>query len=107
MDDSAVGGLTVGVMTAAVSLFGMALPPAHQLLDQAPTREAVGRVQTSCMRAAPVAIGLGAAASLFAKSPWPVIGAAIVVGWMWWQYDDAAKADPTVTAATGDRRRYA
>ena len=93
MDDSAVAGVTIGVMTAAVALFGTALPPAHTLVDQAPTPAFVGRVQSSCMRAAPVAVGLGVAGAVLVRSPWPVVGVLVVVGWMWWQYEDAARTD--------------
>ena len=92
MDDTTAAGLTITTVTLALTMFDRVLPPAHVVNGQPPTPEYVEQVQTACMRAAPVALGLGLGASLIARTPWPAVGALVVITWMWWTYDLAAKA---------------
>lgn len=107
MDDAAVAGLTITTVTLGLAMFDRVLPPAHTIHDRAPTPAAIAHVQTGCLRAAPVALGIGIGASLIARTPWPAIGSLAVVAWMWWQYDLAAKAGTLpASITTGPIGRY-
>lgn len=98
MDDTAVAGLTITTATLALSLFDRCLPPVHTVADRPPTDAYVHQVQSTCLRAAPVALGLGVGAALVARTPWPAVAAVAVVAWMWWTYDSAARSGTTASA---------
>jgi len=103
MDDQGAAGLTITTVALCLSMFDRCLPPAHTVADRPPTPEYVAQVQGTCMRAAPVAIGLGVGASMLARTPWPAVGSLVVCAWLWWQYDSAAKVGTLPEVTTGGR----
>lgn len=109
MDNAAVAGLTVTTMVAAVDMFARVLPAPHAIAGQPASPAATATVRQQCRSVLPMVLALGVGASLLAKSPWPVLGAAGAVTWMWWQYESASRVDGggQLAAATPAQRRYA
>lgn len=101
MDDAQAAGLTLTTVTLALTMFDRCLPPVHRVAELPPSPAYVAQVQTTCMHAAPVALALGVGASLVARTPWPAVGALVVVAWLWWTYDVAAKSGTLPATVTG------
>lgn len=99
MDNAAVAGLTVTTMVAAVDMFARVLPAPHAIAGQPASPAGTAAVRAQCRSVLPMVLALGAGASLLAKSPWPIVGAAGAVAWMWWQYETAAGVDGGQLAA--------
>jgi hypothetical protein len=104
-----VVAVTVGVMGAAADLFSRSLPQVPEVRGQPATEAAVADVRNRCAQGAAVVLTLGGVVSMLVKSPWPAVGVAAVVAWLWWQYDTAARHDATgsTPAASASWRRFA
>lgn len=109
MDNAVVAGLTVTTAVAAVDMFARVLPAPHAIAGQPASPAATAAVRQQCRSVLPMVLALGAGASLLARSPWPVVGVAAAVAWMWWQYEAASRVDggQLPAAAPTHRGRYA
>lgn len=93
MDNAQAIALTLSTVGTSLGVYSQALPPQHAIAAAPAIPGNVAMVRKQCSQAALIALAIGAGASVLARSPWPLAGAATVAVWEWWQYDQAAQLD--------------
>jgi hypothetical protein len=87
-------GLTLTAVGTSAAMMDRVLPPMHEVRREQPTPASVAAVRGECVRAAGVVLAIGAGVSILARSVMPLVGVAGTVGWLWWEYDRAARTVP-------------
>lgn len=86
--------LTILVVTSVPSIYSQLLPPSVGLGDlfDAPGAETLPtQIRRAEGQAALISLGLGAMVSMIARTPWPFLAAAALVGWNVWEYENRMK----------------
>jgi hypothetical protein len=92
-DRATVVGLTLTSVGTAAAMIDRVLPPMHEVRSSPASAAATTQLRGEFLRTAAVVLAIGAGVATLAKSALPLVGVASVSGWLWWEYERAARTD--------------
>lgn len=94
-DRATTVGLTLTAVGTTAAMIDRVLPPMHQVRSQPASVAATAQLRSEFLRTSAVVLAIGAGVATLARSVLPLAAVAATSTWLWFEYERAARADPT------------